>query len=100
MYLVGTKHPLTEAQSVWYFSSSFDIVQSDGHHCVKYLNFTEYPGVKVLWKDTVSAEFLANCSKLCGNCTLPQNFHTRKLDEITIFYQVDGAAHASQLETT
>ena len=24
--------------------------------------------------------------KLCGNCAFPQNFHTRKLGEITIFY--------------
>ena len=23
--------------------------------------------------------------KLCGNCAFPQNFHTRKLDEITVF---------------
>ena len=25
-------------------------------------------------------------SKLCGNCTFPQNFHTRNLGEITVFY--------------
>ena len=24
--------------------------------------------------------------KLCGNCAFPQNFHTRKLGEITAFY--------------
>ena len=27
-----------------------------------------------------------NCSKLCGNCDFPQNFLTRKLGEITVFY--------------
>ena len=26
--------------------------------------------------------------KLCGNCTFPQNFRTRKLGEITVFYAV------------
>ena len=26
--------------------------------------------------------------KLCGNCVFPQNFHTRKLGEITVFYAV------------
>ena len=26
--------------------------------------------------------------KLCGNCALPQNFHTRKLGESTVFYAV------------
>ena len=26
--------------------------------------------------------------KLCGNCAFPQNFHTRKLGEITVFYGV------------
>ena len=25
---------------------------------------------------------------LCGNCAIPQNFHTRKLGEITKFYAV------------
>ena len=29
-------------------------------------------------------------SKLCGNCAFPQNFHTRKLGEITIFYAVQA----------
>ena len=26
--------------------------------------------------------------KLCGNCAFPQNFYTRKLGEITVFYAV------------
>ena len=26
--------------------------------------------------------------KLCGNCVFPQNFHTKKLGEITVFYAV------------
>ena len=32
--------------------------------------------MEILWKDTVSAEFRANC---------PQNFHTKKLCEILLF---------------
>ena len=31
---------------------------------------------------------LANCPKLCRNCAFPQNFHTRKLGEITVFFTV------------
>ena len=27
--------------------------------------------------------------KLCGNCAFTQNFHTRKLGEITVFYAVN-----------
>ena len=27
-----------------------------------------------------------NCPKLCGNCTFPQNFCTKKLGEITITF--------------
>ena len=30
----------------------------------------------------------ANHPKLCGNCAFPQNFHTRKLGEITVFFSV------------
>ena len=47
-------------------------------------NFTWISGVEILWKDTVSAKF----QKLCGNCAFPQNFHTRKLGEITWFFAV------------
>ena len=31
-------------------------------------------------------QFLANRTKLYGNCDFPQNFHTRKLGEISVFY--------------
>ena len=44
----------------------------------------------MLWKRTVSAEFRANCLKLCRNCAVPQNFHARKLGEILPFYAVQG----------
>ena len=38
-------------------------------------------------KNTViSPDFLV--WKLCGNCTFPQNFHTRKSGEITVFFAV------------
>ena len=29
--------------------------------------------------------------KLCGNCAFPQNFHTKKLGEITVFFAADVA---------
>ena len=35
-------------------------------------------------------QFRANRSKLCGNCAFPQNFHTRKLGEIKVFFAVEG----------
>ena len=42
--------------------------------------------MEILQKGTVSAEFRANCLKLCANCVFPQNFHTRKLGETAVFY--------------
>ena len=32
--------------------------------------------------------FVTFILKLCGNCAFPQNFHTMKLGEITVFYAV------------
>ena len=52
---------------------------TNGIHCIKYQNFTEFSGLEVLWKCTVSAEFRAIYHK---------SFHTSKLGEITIFYAV------------
>ena len=42
--------------------------------------------MKILWKRTVSTEFRPNGPKLYENCAFQQNFHTRKLDEISVFY--------------
>ena len=44
-------------------------------HFIKNENFNWFPGVKILWK-------------LCGNCAFPQNFYSRKLGKITVFYTV------------
>ena len=41
-----------------------------------------------LSESTVSVEFQANCLKLCGNSTFPQQFRIRKLHEISVFYAV------------
>ena len=57
-------------------------------HCVNYGNFTLFPGVEILWKQTVSRERRVICPKLCGKCTLAQNFNPRKLGEISVFYTV------------
>ena len=40
--------------------------------------------MEILCKGTVCVK--ANRPKLCGNCAYPQNFHTRKLGEIAVFY--------------
>ena len=53
-----------------------------------FCNFTLFPGVGILGKGTVSAKFQANRPKLYGNCAFPQNSHTRKLGENTVFYAV------------
>ena len=37
----------------------------------------------------VSPELRADCSKLCKNCVFTQNFQTRKLNEITVFYEMN-----------
>ena len=34
-------------------------------HCVKYHSFTQFPGLKILWRGTVSADFRAIHLKLC-----------------------------------
>ena len=54
-----------------------------GNHRIKYQYFTEFSGVKVLLKHTLSAELYAY------HFAFPQNFHTRKLIEITVFYPVN-----------
>ena len=46
--------------------------------------------MEILWEDTVSAEFRVIHPKLHGNFAFPQNFYTRKLDEVTVFYAVYG----------
>ena len=51
-------------------------------------NFTEFLGMKILWKDTVSAELRDILWKLYGHCAFTQNCHTRKLGEIKLFYAV------------
>ena len=57
------------------------------YHWAKYRNFRKFSGVKFCG----NAQFpqsLAICPKLCRNCTFLQNFYTRKLGEITVFYAV------------
>ena len=56
--------------------------------CTKYQNFTLIPGMEILWKRTVSTDFRAIVPKLCKNCALLQNFHSRNLREISVFYAV------------
>ena len=38
-------------------------------------------------KGRVSVQFYLILPKLWGNCAFPQNFHTKKLGDITVFYQ-------------
>ena len=57
----------------------------------KFCGKTQFPhsfGREILWKGTVSAVVSANRPKLCRNCAFPQNFHTKKLGEIALFYVV------------
>ena len=56
------------------------------YHCVKYQNSTLFSGKYIFWKHTVFIAFLTTCPKIFENCAFPQNFHTRKLDKISVFY--------------
>ena len=47
-------------------------------HCEKYV----IPSNLLLWK------CCGNRPKQSGNCAFPQNFHTSKLGEITVFYEM------------
>ena len=51
-------------------------------HCAKYRNFTWFTSWEILRKRTVS------CPKIWGNCASPENVHTRKLGETTVFYVI------------
>ena len=42
----------------------------------------------LVWKFCGKAQFPNSFGKLCRNCAFPQNFHTRKLGEITVFSAV------------
>ena len=45
-----------------------------------------YPGMQILWKGTISADFRAIRLKLYGRYAFLQDFHTRNLCEISVFY--------------
>ena len=71
------------------FSQLFDVnLVLHAFHCVKYRNFTKFFGAEILWKDTVSAKLRSNPTKFSGNYAFSQNFHTKKLGEITVIYAV------------
>ena len=56
---------------------------------IKYVNRTRLITAK---NTAISPNFLVwkfFRPKLCGNCAFPQNFYTRKLGEITVFFAVD-----------
>ena len=47
----------------------------------------KFPGVEILWKQTVSAEFHTIHLKLCRNFAFPQIFHSRKVSEVSVSMQ-------------
>ena len=73
--------------SLIYFTVIIEDCNKNNTHCIKYRNFTLFLGMEILWKGTVSA-VSRDSPKLCENCAFPQNFHTSKLGEITVFYAV------------
>ena len=44
--------------------------------------------MEILWEGKVSIEFRAIFRTICKNCAFPENFHTRKLGGILVFYAV------------
>ena len=47
--------------------------------------------MEILWKSKLSAKFWANHSKVGENCAFPQNAHTKKLGENSVFCAVNTA---------
>ena len=54
-------------------------------HCEKYRNFTRFPGVEIFAKRHSFRILPVDSPKTKRNCAFPQNFHTRKSGEITVF---------------
>ena len=54
-------------------------------------SFIHFPGVEDLWKLLISAEFWAIRPNLCGNCTFPQNLHTKTLGKILVYCDVKNS---------
>ena len=49
----------------------------------------EIPSVRLIgFYGKISKKFRMSHLKLCGNCAFPQNFHTREVGEITVFFTV------------
>ena len=44
----------------------------------------------MVWKFCEKGQFPTVSGESCGNCAFPQNFHTRKLAGIKIFFAVEG----------
>ena len=61
---------------------------SSSQQCLKYCNFNYFTVAEILWKCTVSPELWAIYLKSYGNCVFSQNFHTRKLGKVSVFYVV------------
>ena len=40
----------------------------------------------LVWKFCGKAQFPHSFGRFAGNCAIPQNFHTRKSGEITVFF--------------
>ena len=55
----------------------------------------------LLWRFCEKSQFLhslcTNSPKLCGICTCPQNFYTRKLGNITVFYSATYLASSTHI---
>ena len=61
-----------------YISTAKDYIENRNSTC--------RPGVQILWKRTVSAEFRANHSILCRNYAFLKNFSAIKFCEISVFH--------------
>ena len=44
----------------------------------------------MVWKFCEKGQFPTVSGESCGNCAFPQNFHTRKLAGIKVFFAVEG----------
>ena len=79
----------------WYVNKNIDTVfqgSFDSNNLLENALIMETTGGNTV----ISPDFLV--WKLCRNCAFPQNLHTRKSGEITVFFAVDTEAYSETNE--
>ena len=62
--------------------------------------FCQFPGVEMLWKDTISVEFQTIYSKLCGNCLSTKFPHLEIRQDFGVLGSVKSTCEMWHLESS